>query len=56
MLRITLKSGRVDEFPSASLTKETVINRLEGDIWYLETDNYVEVYRTSEIAHVQISK
>ncbi|MDC7739536.1 hypothetical protein [Bacillus sp. FF-1] len=56
MLSITLKSGIIHEYPSGILTLERVLQMLELDIWYLDTDGAVEIYRTSEIAHITIIK
>lgn len=56
MLTITLKSGIIHEYSSGILTLERVLQILELDIWYLNTDEKIEIYRTSEIAHITLTK
>lgn len=57
MLTITLKSGIVHKYPDAQIDLDTALSRMNKQIvWYLETEKYIEVYRTSEIAHITIDK
>lgn len=56
MLQITLKSGVIHNYPDGKLDNELIEERLKQEFWKVSSDNNIEIYRVSEIAHISISK